>query len=148
MTGTAAMDGGRQENREPKDGRRTPFFTHVRMQLFDTVHLTLERAIQGSALRHEALAGNMANVNTAGYRRQDVDFKSALQAAMPGGASAISAVPIGAQVDAAAPLRADGNSVDVDSESANLAQNALEYQALTKVLGARNDIIAIAMGVR
>ena len=118
------------------------------MQLFDTVHLTLERAIQGSALRHEALAGNMANVNTAGYRRQDVDFHSALQAAMPGGASAVKATPIGMTTDASAPLRADGNSVDVDNESANLAQNALEYQALTQVLGARNDIIAIAMGVR
>ena len=118
------------------------------MQLFDTVHLTLERAIQGSALRHEALAGNMANVNTAGYRRQDVDFHSALQVAMSGGPAAVSAVPIAAQTDAAAPIRADGNSVDVDNESANLAQNALEYQALTKVLGARNDIIAIAMGVR
>jgi flagellar basal-body rod protein FlgB len=118
------------------------------MQLFDTVHLTLERAIQGSAMRHEALAANMANVNTAGYRRQDVDFHSALKAAMPGGASAIAGASIGAQTDAAAPIRADGNSVDVDSESANLAQNALEYQALTQVLGARNDIIAIAMGVR
>jgi flagellar basal-body rod protein FlgB len=118
------------------------------MELFDTVHLSLERAIQGSALRHEALASNMANVNTPGYRRQDVDFHSALQAAMPAGRDALATTPIGATTDASAPMRADGNSVDVDVESANLAQNALEYQALTQVLGARNDILAIAMGVR
>ena len=141
------MDGGLQDNTEPTDGRRSPLLAPS-MQLFDTVHITLERAIQGSAMRHEALAANMANVNTAGYRRQDVDFHSALQAAMPGGDATISAMPISAQTDGAAPLRADGNSVDVDAESANLAQNALEYQALTQVLGARNDIIAIAMGVR
>jgi flagellar basal-body rod protein FlgB len=118
------------------------------MELFDTVHLALERAITGSSLRHEALADNIANVNTPGYRRRDVDFHSALQAAMPGGKDAVAATPISAAVDGATPMRADGNSVDVDVENANLAQNALEYQALTSVLRVRGDIIEIAMGAR
>ena len=118
------------------------------MELFDTVHVALERAIQGSAIRHEALAENIANVNTPGYRRQDVDFHTALQAAMPGGRDALAAVPIAPAVDDAAPMRPDGNSVDVDAESANLAQNALEYEALAQVLRARGDIIEIAMGTR
>ena len=51
------------------------------MELFDTVHVALERAIQGSALRQQALASNLANVNTPGYRRQDVDSESARLAA-------------------------------------------------------------------
>ncbi len=118
------------------------------MELFDTVHIALERAIQGSSIRHEALAQNLANINTPGYRRRDVDFHSALQAAMPGGREALEATPIAAQVDPAAPMRADGNSVDVDAEAANLAQNALEYEALAQVLRARGDIIEIAIGVR
>ena len=118
------------------------------MELFDTVHVALERAIQGSALRHEALAENLANVNTPGYRRQDVDFHSALQAAMPAGSDALAAAPITTAVDAAAPMRQDGNSVDVDVESANLAQNALEYEALAQVLRVKGDIIEIAIGVR
>ena len=118
------------------------------MELFDTVHVALERAIQGSALRHEALAENLANINTPGYRRQDLDFHSALQAAMPGGAAALESVQLSPQVDGAAPVRTDGNSVDVDVESANLAQNALEYEALAQVLRVRGDIIEIALGVR
>ena len=118
------------------------------MELFDTVHVALERAIQGSALRHEALAANLANVNTPGYHRQDVDFHSALQAAMPAGKDGLTTAPIAAAPDAAAPMRADGNTVDVDSEAANLAQNALEYEALAQVLRARGDIIEIAIGVR
>ncbi|HEX2086223.1 MAG TPA: flagellar basal body rod protein FlgB [Solirubrobacteraceae bacterium] len=118
------------------------------MELFDTVHVALERAIQGSSLRHEALAQNLANVNTPGYRRQDVDFHSALQAAMPGGRDAVASTPLAATADADAPMRADGNSVDIDAEAANLAQNALEYEALAQVLRARGDIIEIAMGVR
>ncbi len=117
------------------------------MELFDTVHIALERAIQGSGLRHQALAENLANVNTPGYRRQDVDFHSALQAAMPAGRDALLATEISPAVDAAAPMRADGNSVDVDAEAANLAENALEYQALSSVLNARGDILRTAMGV-
>ncbi len=118
------------------------------MELFDTVHMALERAISGSSLRHEALAENLANVNTPGYRRSDVDFHSALQAAMPAGKDAVASTPIAAQVDNATPMRADGNSVDVDVENANLAQNALEYEALATVLKTRNQIIEIALGTR
>ena len=118
------------------------------MELFDTVHVALERAIHGSSLRHEALAQNLANVNTPGYRRQDVDFHSALQAAMPAGRDAVATTPIAASTDGSAAMRPDGNTVDVDSEAANLAENALEYQALAQVLRARGDIIEIAMGTR
>ena len=118
------------------------------MELFDNVHIALERAIEGAGMRQQALAANLANVNTPGYRRQDVDFHTVLQAAMPGGRDALAATQIAPAVDAAAPMRPDGNSVDVDAESANLAQNALEYEALAQVLRARGDIIEIAMGTR
>ena len=118
------------------------------MEIFDTVHVALERAIQGAGLRHEALASNLANVNTPGYRRQDVDFHSALQAAMPAGRDAVAATAIGAEVDETAPMRPDGNSVDIDGEAANLAENALTYEALTQVLRVRGDILEIAIGSR
>ena len=118
------------------------------MELFDTVHIALERAIEGAGMRQQALAANLANVNTPGYRRQDVDFHGALQSAMAGGTEAVAATPIAASVDSSAPMRADGNSVDVDSEAANLAQNALEYEALAQLLRVRGDIIEIAIGVR
>ena len=117
------------------------------MQLFDSAHLALERALQGSSMRHAALSENIANVNTVGYRRKDVDFHSALAAAMPGGSGAIGSVPFATAVDDAAPVRADGNSVDIDTENAALAQNALEYEAMTQVLRARDEITRSAIGV-
>ena len=116
------------------------------MQLFDSVHISLERALSGASQRHAALSENIANVNTVGYKRKDVDFHSALQAAMPGGSGAISSVPFVTATDDAAPVRADGNSVDMDTENAGLAQNALEYEALTQVLRARDEILRAAMG--
>ena len=44
--------------------------------------------------------------------------------------------------------RADGSTVDVDSESAKLAENALEHQAAVQVARARLNIIEIAIGKR
>ena len=116
------------------------------MQLFDSVHIALERALSGASQRHAALSENIANVNTVGYKRKDVDFHSALQAAMPGGSASLASVPFATTVDDAAPVRADGNSVDMDTENAGLAQNALEYEALTQVLRARDEILRTAMG--
>ena len=115
------------------------------MQLFDTARLALERALTGASMRHAALSENIANVNTPGYQRKDVDFHSALQAAMPGGSAAVGATGFAVETDGSAPVRADGNSVDIDTENAGLAQNALEYEALGQVLKARDEILRAAI---
>jgi flagellar basal-body rod protein FlgB len=115
--------------------------------LFDTTQLALERAIEGAGKRHQALAANLANANTPGYRRIDVDFHGALAAALAGGEDAVARVSIAAAPDAAAgALRADGSTVDVDAESAKLAANALEHQAAVQVAHARIGILKAAMG--
>jgi flagellar basal-body rod protein FlgB len=118
--------------------------------LFDTTQLALERAISGAAQRHAALAANLANVNTPGYQRVDVDFHGALQGALASGDNARAAVEhtaFSAQRDGSAVARADGNSVDADAESAKLAANALEQQAAVTVAHARIGILKSAMGV-
>ena len=116
------------------------------MQLFDTAHLALERALQGAALRHTALSENIANVNTVGYKRRDVDFHSALEAAQAAGRAGIESTSFTIHTDDSAPVRADGNSVDMDVEAAGLAQNALEYEAISQVLRARDEIVRSAIG--
>jgi flagellar basal-body rod protein FlgB len=45
-------------------------------------------------------------------------------------------------------VRADGNTVDIDRESAAQASNGLEYEALSQVLKARDEILQTAIGVR
>lgn len=118
------------------------------MALIDTTQLALHRAMTGTSLRQEAIAGNLANANTAGYQRQDVDFHSALRGALDSGADAVKSVRIAAQADGTAPLRLDGSNVDIDKEQAALAANGLEQEALASVSKARLEIIKIAMGVR
>jgi flagellar basal-body rod protein FlgB len=119
------------------------------MTLFDVTQLSLETAIRGSAMRQTTLAGNVANANTPGYRRQDVDFHGALQAAMSAGTEGnVENVACSAATDSSAPMQADGNAVDIDVENANLAKNGLEYEALVSVASARIAILKSAMGVQ
>jgi flagellar basal-body rod protein FlgB len=54
-------------------------------------------------------------------------------------------VSFSVQTDQSA-TRVDGNGVDIDVESANLAENGLEYQALVQVARGRLDILDSAIG--
>jgi flagellar basal-body rod protein FlgB len=118
--------------------------------LFDTTQLALERAIEGAGKRHEALAANLANANTPGYQRVDVDFHDSLASAIDRGEDsrqALDSLSFSPARDASAgAVRADGSTVDVDSESAKLAANALEHQAAVQVAHARIGILKAAMG--
>ena len=50
--------------------------------LADRASLALTKSLQGAAARQEALASNIANIETPGYVRQDVRFEDALQGAL------------------------------------------------------------------
>lgn len=117
------------------------------MELFDTTQIGLERALSGSSLRQQAIADNIANVNTPGYRRKDVDFQSALQQAWDGGESRVDAVQPATITDNSTVMRQDGSSVDIDTEAAEQAKNGLTYEAVSQVMKARTAILKAAIGV-
>lgn len=103
--------------------------------------------MSGASMRQETLANNLANAETPGFKRSDVDFHTALSQAMQSGdATAIENTGFSAQQQNQT-LRADGNGVDIDVESANMAKNGLEYEALVTVAKARIGILKSAMGV-
>jgi flagellar basal-body rod protein FlgB len=135
----------RRRHGELKDrgGRPTTPSERIYVNLFDTTQLGLERAMAGAGMRQATLAGNIANANTPGYQRRDVDFHTALTAAMDAGSSAVEFSP---ETVRGAAMRADGNSVDIDVESATMARNALEYEALVSVSRGRIDVLESAMG--
>lgn len=120
------------------------------MQLFDTTQIALEIAMHGASMRQAAIAQNLANVNTPGYRRQEVSFEETLGAALrDDDRTAVSLTAPVQRADAgAAAVRADGNSVDIDAEAAGQARNGLQYEALVAVAKARTTIIQTAIGVR
>lgn len=107
--------------------------------LLDKIGLGLDWA----ALRQRAIANNLANVDTPGYKREDVSFPEVLRQAEEGETPhlALTVTAPGHLVpkaeatplvyrDASTSYRNDGNNVDIDVETAELAKNALYYNAL------------------
>jgi flagellar basal-body rod protein FlgB len=116
------------------------------VDLFDTTQIGLEQALSGSALRQQAIASNIANVNTPGYRRQDVDFQTALHQAWDQGETKAEGVAPTIETDPSSIMRADGSSVDIDTEAAAESKNGLQYEAISQVFRARTDILKSAIG--
>lgn len=117
----------------------------TRMSLIDTTQLALETAMRGAWTRQTLLTNNMANANTPGYQREDLNFQGALRAALVSGQSPAE-VSFSPEVSQGV-VDAEGNGVDVDRESSLLAENGLEYEALVQVMGTRESIMRSAMGL-
>lgn len=116
---------------------------------FGTTVDLLGNAIAGADSEHAAIANNIANVNTPGYRRESVSFKDALAQAEGdtqngdlamlsndgrdlGGDPAAFAPTV--QIDTVDRMRADGSNVDVDQEMAQLSQNSSYSQTMSQLL--------------
>jgi flagellar basal-body rod protein FlgB len=130
-----------------RDGHR-PLDPSFSVEIYDTTQLSLEKAIEGAAARQQAIAQNLANVDTPGYQRVDVDFHQTLANAMASGPDGLTGATFSPQRDASATVRPDGSTVDPDVESAAQARNGLEYEALVQISKARTDILESAMGVK
>jgi flagellar basal-body rod protein FlgB len=118
------------------------------MGLFDITDLVLERGLAGAGLRQQALSNNVANANTAGYKRSDVDFQSSLAQAIASDDvhTAVERLAFAPQTDRTSTMRADGNNVDVDQEMSSLTENAVTYEALLSIHRARVGMLRMALG--
>lgn len=115
-------------------------------------------ALGGLARRQEAIASNLANIDTPSYTRKAVDFEAALRNRLTSGAaggldggsllrtdgrhlgrpempgSSSGSQAMGRDVISS---RNDSNSVSVDEEMSLMAETQLRYQALTQTVGTR-----------
>ncbi|MCC7433758.1 MAG: flagellar basal body rod protein FlgB [Methanoregulaceae archaeon] len=98
--------------------------------LFGPHSRNLERALDRTTTRHTLLSENLANVNTPGYKRQDIDFGMTLEQEMGRGRSGDTS---GAHKTDRGSIRVDGSSVDLETEVAALAETELRYQMLTEL---------------
>lgn len=108
----------------------------------------LAAALRGYDARNAAIANNIANAETPGYKRVDVSFESALAQAVEDDRAALGARRGGRShevsgfaatlrtVDTTA-LRADGSNVDPDDEMARMAANQLAHSTVTALLDKR-----------
>ena len=99
----------------------------------------LEKASDASWTRNDILANNIANADTPGFKRKDVQFETYLKNAVAGTDSLNETV---ANIDlnelncttytdqANLSYRYDGNNVDINTENVELAKNQLKYYTL------------------
>ncbi len=97
------------------------------------------RALDAASLRHQVIANNLANVNTPGYKRQEVQFENQLAQAIAqrdnpcaSACSPMSAVQPRIVTVNTTSERADGNNVDMETEMVNLAANTLNFDVLSQ----------------
>lgn len=99
----------------------------------------LNKAADASWLRNEIISNNIANVSTPNFKRSDVEFQSVLRRELQGGESLDKRVanvnlrslkPVLYDDYSNLSYRLDGNNVDIDTESANLAENQIKYNAI------------------
>ncbi|MBI2511244.1 MAG: flagellar basal body rod protein FlgB [Opitutae bacterium] len=96
------------------------------------------KLLDAAALRQEAIAANIANAETPGYRRLDVatDFAEQLKASVRTGDAdrATELKPKLVEDTHARTVRPDGNTVEIEHELLAMNKNAAEYEFLTEVL--------------
>lgn len=116
----------------------------INTNAFDYINV-LDKAMDASWLRNEAISNNIANVDTPNYKRQDVAFEAELKKAlgynrfqtMDDKVSNLTVRQLRPQVYtdyANFSYRLDGNNVDIENENVMLAENQLKYQGLRESL--------------
>ena len=125
-----------------------------------------EAALNLRAQRQEILATNIANADTPNFKARDIDFKKELAHALAGGRGFegtllktslrhFSAGPAsgGALSDRSllyripAQASVDGNTVEMDAERAQFAENALRYETSLTVIGLQiKNLLAAIQG--
>lgn len=105
--------------------------------------------------RQDILASNIANADTPGYLARDIDFSQELKRAVVEGRRQTQSLTLNLtekrHIPAAAPAHrrnellyripdqpsADGNTVDMDRERVNFADNNIKYQTSLTLLGSQ-----------
>lgn len=127
----------------------------ISSSVFDYVNV-LNKAMDASWYRNELIANNISNQDTPGYKRQDVDFQSALKKALQAspyrsmdgkvGHIRTAALEVSSYTDYGGfSYRIDENNVDPEVEYVELASNQIRYQALRDSVNQEFSLLKAAM---
>ena len=100
------------------------------MQVNTSMGDALTRYLDLANEQMKVTAGNMANIDTPGYKTQGFDFENEFVKQMSsGGATAPTAKDVDGLV-----VRPDGNNVSMDRESMQLAKTQLQFRVGVELL--------------
>ncbi|WP_100487675.1 flagellar basal body rod protein FlgB [Sporolactobacillus pectinivorans] len=123
--------------------------------MFSTTPLgAIEQALNGSMAEQNAIAQNIANIDTPGYKAQKVVFDDALQGELQANQTGSGQLPFSNSAnqgfhtvtDTYGTIQNNGNNVDIDHEMSELSQNQLLYQSLTQAASDQFKRFNIVLG--
>ena len=123
---------------------------------FDYVNL-LDKAADASWTRESVISQNIANVDTPGYKRQEIDFEAQLKQALKHfkytsldeKVSKLNSSHLNAKIYTDLSnysYRLDGNNVDIDTENVELASEQIKYEAITTSISSEFNRMKEAIG--
>ena len=121
--------------------------------IFDSLYFqnaVIGSAMQASIFRNEVISNNIANADTPGFKKSRVEFEDSLQKALDNisrmGVKELSGVSMRAvTMHDSFNYRIDQNNVDMETEMADLYQNAAKYDALTSMVTNNNRRLNMAI---
>lgn len=107
----------------------------------------LTAGMKGASAQHRAIADNIANARTPGYRRKTIQFEQALAKALESGDSPKSLVAKTIMPNTT-PADDTGNNVDVEMEIGELIKNSSTYKTYLRMLSKVYRQMELAMTVQ
>jgi flagellar basal-body rod protein FlgB len=104
--------------------------------------VALTSALDGLALRQDAIANNIANVNTPGYQAKRVSFEDALAASVKAGDGHVEATT----ARSLEPTNVNGNNVNLDTETVSGTDTVLRFQFAAQAVGNEFNWMRAAIG--
>lgn len=118
----------------PQSGVTRAHFQFGGAQTSDADEKINERALALREYRQVLLASNIANADTPGYHARDIDVQEALRTG-----KTVTTVEVKYAIPSQRSV--DGNTVDMDSERAKFAENAILYEiSVNQVRGHYKDM--------
>lgn len=109
----------------------------------------LEAGIRTESLRQKAIANNIANLETQGYRRIDVKFEELLAKALNSPETVeLSKIEPQIHQPQQTPVKSNGNDVSLESEVGQMIKNSLRYKAYIRLLNKKYNQMQLAMDVK
>lgn len=111
------------------------------MDITGTKGSMAERLLDATSLRQKVLANNIANQNTPGFRRQEVQFEQLLQRAMRDAPELAATLEPIVVVDNHTQAGTDGNNVKLEGELNMMRESRILYETYAAVLQGRFELI-------
>lgn len=120
------------------------------MNITPSQYHMMAKLLDATSLRQRVIGENIANVNTPGYQRQEVQFEQQLVQLIEGGNKPLGDRELGdvqPQVTTTEnlPKRADGNNVDIEMEVGQLTRNEILYETYSQLLATQLGMMRAAI---